>query len=74
MRTPNSKDDLFALPIPAERVTLRIANSAVSTISQPPSHSPSASISPTPMYPQQLDGLDLLNIHWAAWPIVKSVN
>jgi hypothetical protein len=29
MGTPTSKDDLFALPIPAERVTLCIANSAV---------------------------------------------
>jgi hypothetical protein len=29
MGTPHSKDELFALPIPAERVTLRIANSAV---------------------------------------------
>jgi hypothetical protein len=29
MGTPSSKADLFALPIPSERVTLRIANAAI---------------------------------------------
>jgi hypothetical protein len=57
--------DLFALPIPAGRVTCLRMNSAVVsnnfTTTITTAHRLS---SPAPCVPKQLDGLDLPNIHW----------
>jgi hypothetical protein len=66
MGTLSSKADLFALPIPAERVILRI-------VSNHYHHRSSPSFSPTPpIHPQQLDGLDLLQYPLACLlPIVQ---
>jgi hypothetical protein len=58
MKTLISKAELFAIPIPAERVTLRIANTAI--VSNKYTTALTTTHRLPPLCPKQLDGLDLL--------------